>query len=67
MLHTCKSAKPVYRVSEAQPTSITRDCVECGLPVASGMDAVVDDLGPTEPKYRCKKQKEHISVTEQEM
>jgi hypothetical protein len=37
-----------------------------GYQFAGGMVAAAGDLGPIEPRYRCKKQKEHITVTERE-
>jgi hypothetical protein len=60
VLHCCKIAKLFYQASRKQLTSSTAVGVE------SGMAAAADGLGRAKPMYRCKKQIEHINVTERE-
>jgi hypothetical protein len=55
----CKSAKSFYQVSRTELASSPGVGVECGMAAAAG-------LGPTEPKYGSKKQREHINVTARE-
>jgi hypothetical protein len=66
MLHCGKSAKSFYQTSRAQLMNSAAVGVKCGIPVVGGRIAVAGGLGPMQSEYRCKKQKEHFSVTEQE-
>jgi hypothetical protein len=66
VLHRCKSTKLFNQLSRAQLMKSAAVDVKCGIPVVNGMVAVAGSLGPIESEYRCKKQREHFSVTEQE-
>jgi hypothetical protein len=65
VLHCCKSAKSFYQLSRKQLMRSAAVGVKCGIPVVGKMVAVAGSLGPIESEYRCKKQREHFSVTEQ--